>query len=64
MEEVIQAIKDYIEEATNEFSGCPDRLEEVREWSFKDEELQIWESAYIMGLERALYKLQELKRDE
>ena len=64
MEEVIQAIKDYIEEATNEFPGGPDRLEEVREWNFKDEELQIWESAYIMGLERALYKLQELKRDE
>ena len=64
MEEIRQAIKDYINEAIDDFPGGEEELEIARQWDLFDDDRLIWETGYIAGLERALYKLNELKKDE
>ena len=64
MEEIRQAIKDYINEAIDEFPGGIEELEIARQWDLFDDDRLIWETGYIAGLQLALAKLNELKRDE
>ena len=63
MKEIRQAIKDYINEAIDEFPGGEEKLEIARQWDLFDDDRLIWETGYIAGLERALYKLNELRTD-
>ena len=62
MEEVIQAIKDLINEKYDEVGQ--DKLAEVNDWDLWEDDRLIRDAAYIWGLETALYKLIELRKDE
>ena len=62
MEEVIQAIKDLINEKYDEVGQ--DRLAEVNDWDLWEDDRLIRDAAYVWGLETALYKLIELRKDE
>ena len=64
MEEIRQAIKDYINEAIDDFPGGEEEFETARQWDLFDDDRLIWETGYIAGLQLALAKLNELKRDE
>ena len=61
MKELEQAIKDYINEAIDDFEGGEEKLETARQWDLFDDDRLIWETGYIAGLERALIKLQQYK---
>ena len=61
MEEVIQAIKDLINEKYDEVGQ--DKLAEVNEWDLWEDDRLIRDAAYVWGLETALYKLIELRKD-
>ena len=62
MEEVIQAIKDLINEKYDEVGQ--DKLAEVNDWDLWEDDRLIRDAAYVWGLETALYKLIELRKDE
>ena len=64
MEEVIQAIKDLINEKYDEVDGGQDKLSEANDWDLYDDDRIIRDAAYVWGLETALYKLIELREDE
>ena len=62
MEEIIQAIKDLINEKYDEHGQ--DKLSEANDWDLYDDDRIIRDAAYVWGLETALYKLIELREDE
>ena len=64
MEEIIQAIKDLINEKYDEVDGGQDKLAEVNNWDLCEDDRLVRDAAYVWGLETALYKLIELKKDE
>ena len=61
MEEIIQAIKDLINEKYDEVGQ--DKLAEVNDWDLWEDDRLIRDAAYVWGLETALYKLIELRKD-
>ena len=63
MEEIIQAIKDLINETYDEHGQ--DKLSEANDWDLYDDDKIIRDAGYVWGLETALYKLIELiEKDE
>ena len=63
MEEIIQAIKDLINEKYDEVDGGQDKIAEVNDWDLWEDDRLVRDAAYIWGLETALYKLIELRKD-
>ena len=61
MEEIIQAIKDLINEKYDEVDGGQDKISEVNDWDLWEDDRLIRDAAYIWGLEAALHKLQQYK---
>ena len=64
MEEIIQAIKDLINEKYDEVDGGQERLNEVNDWDLWEDDRLIRDAGYVWGLETALYKLIELTENE
>jgi len=62
MEELKQYLKDLINEKYDEVGQ--DKLAEVNDWDLWEDDRLIRDAAYVWGLETALYKLIELRKDE
>ena len=62
MEELKQYLKDLINEKYDEVGQ--DRLAEVNDWDLWEDDRLVRDAAYVWGLETALYKLIELRKDE
>ena len=62
MEELEQYLKDLINEVYYEHGQ--DKLSEINDRDLHNEDRLIRDAAYVWGLEAALYKLIELRKDE
>ena len=64
MEELKEYLKDLINDVYDEVDGGQDKLAEVNDWDLWEDDRLVRDAAYVWGLETALYKLIELRKDE